>query len=67
MFDNLSNYRDHDFDLPEHGRQSARRKSGKISLPDRPAHGEYGVRQYHRKDESKILAFKHRGLSDIPS
>ena len=63
----LIHFRDHDFDKAENGRATARRKSCKISLPDQPAHGENGVRQYHKKDDSKILAFKRRGLSDIPS
>ena len=42
-----------------------RRKIGLITRPDEPAHGERGVRQYHGRDDSKILAHHRVGLVDL--
>ena len=44
-----------------------RRKKGLITRPDEPAHGERGVRQYHARDDSKILAHHRVGLLDLPN
>ncbi|XP_076078888.1 uncharacterized protein LOC143048909 [Mytilus galloprovincialis] len=52
--------RDHAFDLPARGTKERRIKIGEISGPMAPARGALSVRQYHRKDESKILPTKRQ-------
>ena len=39
-----------------------KRKSAVISKPNEPARGCMPVRQYHRRDESKIVPHVRRGL-----
>ena len=38
------------------------RKSGDVTDPDHPARGCKPVRQFHRRDETKILPHARRGL-----
>ena len=57
--------RDHFFDSTTRKRVKSKRKSGEVSVPDLPARGQRGVRQYHACDESKILAHYRRGLSNL--
>ncbi|VDI64590.1 Hypothetical predicted protein [Mytilus galloprovincialis] len=54
--------RDHAFDLPARGTRKRRIKIGEISGPMAPARGALSVRQYNRKDESKILPTKRYGM-----
>ncbi|KAK7105400.1 hypothetical protein V1264_016787 [Littorina saxatilis] len=59
--------RDHFFDTASRQRLKKRKKkSSTVSSPCQPSRGEMGVRQYHRRDESKILPHVRRGLPDIP-
>lgn len=55
-------YRDHAFDLPARGTRKRKIKIGEISGPMAPARSALSVRQYHRKDESKILPTKRLGM-----
>jgi hypothetical protein len=59
-------FRDHFFDTSVRNSKKHRRKNGRIKLPFESAHGEQGVRQYHARDDSKILAHKRLGLMDLP-
>jgi hypothetical protein len=43
-------------------RRNPKRKSAVFSKPNEPARGCMPVRQYHRRDESKILPHVRRGL-----
>jgi hypothetical protein len=43
------------FDAPIRARRNPKRKSAVVSKPNEPARGCMPVRQYHRRDESKIL------------
>lgn len=54
--------RDHEFDCR---RQPVKRKIkfGNISEPMAPSRGALPVRQWHQKDESKILATKRLGIN----
>ena len=49
------------FDTPT--TRVSKRKSGKISRPDEPARGMLGVRQYHRSDDTHVLAHVRAGMS----
>ena len=51
-------YSDHEFDSEYRKRMKKLLKMGTISLPLAPSRGALPVRQWHRKDESKILAMK---------
>jgi hypothetical protein len=42
-------------DAPIRARRNPKRKSAVVSKPNEPARGCMPVRQYHTKDESKIL------------
>ena len=57
-----SYFRDHEFDAPIRARRNPKRKSTVVSKPNEPARGCMPVRQYHRRDESKILPHVRRGL-----
>ena len=59
-------FRDHAFDSENRGRRTHSRPSGLISEPSVPVHGERGVRQFHRRDHSKILAHRRLGFVDFP-
>ena len=48
------------FDTPTN--RQRKRKSGKISRPEEPAHGMLGVRQYHRSDDTHVLAHIRAGM-----
>ncbi|XP_033725248.1 uncharacterized protein LOC117315212 [Pecten maximus] len=54
--------RDHPFDKPERGRVSRKMRFGTISKPMEPSRGAMPVRQWHKTDESKILATKRLGI-----
>nr|XP_022290428.1 uncharacterized protein LOC111102067 [Crassostrea virginica] len=64
---NLICPRNHQFDYEERGRGMHRRKKGLITRPDEPAQSERGVRQYHARNDSKILAHLRVGLLDLPN
>ena len=55
--------RDHNFDRDERRKVARKIKFGSISNPSEPSRGALPVRQYHRKDESKILPTKRLGIS----
>ncbi|XP_062619861.1 uncharacterized protein LOC134281410 [Saccostrea cucullata] len=55
--------RDHHFDEPERQNVVRKIKFGSISNPSEPSRGALSVRQYHRKDESKILPTKRLRIS----
>ena len=57
--------RDHFFDTEDRKRGKQKRKSGKVSVPDQPAHGQRGVRQYHACDESKVLSHYRKCLPNL--
>ena len=57
-----SYFRDHEFDAHIRARRNPKRKSAVFSKPNEPARGCMPVRQYHRRDESKILPHVRRGL-----
>jgi hypothetical protein len=59
-------FSNHYFDSEERSKGRHRRKKGLVTKPDEPAHGERGVRQYHARDDSKILAHHRLGLLDLP-
>lgn len=42
--------------------ENKKRKSSGVSEPNAPARGCQHVRQFHRRDESKILPHVRRGL-----
>ena len=48
--------RNHWFDLPEKDIKKHKRRMSRLNLPDYPAHGERGVRQFHAMYDSTILA-----------
>jgi len=57
--------RNHFFDQKEGDIMRHRRKKGTITKPDKPAHGERGVRPLHARDDSKILAHRGLGILDM--
>jgi hypothetical protein len=57
-----SYFRDHEFDAHIRVRRNPKRKSMVVSKPNEPARGCMTVRQYHRRDESKIVPHVRRGL-----
>lgn len=56
-------FREHSFDKPAKRKVNRNIKFGSISKPSEPSRGALPVRQYHRKDESKILPSKRLGIS----
>ena len=51
-------FRDHEFDKDRKKKASRRIRFGTVSGPSAPSRGALPVRQFHRKDESKILGTK---------
>lgn len=60
-------FRDHPFDDKLRDQRKHKRPSGQISKPGQAAHGEQGVRQYHRRDDSKVPAHRRLGFLDLPT
>lgn len=54
--------RDHDFDRPERAKTKRKLKFGYVAQPSAPSRGAQSVRQWHKKDESKILATKRLNI-----
>ena len=48
-------FRDHQFDQLTRKRGKQKRKKGDVSKPNEPARGIQPVRQFHERDETKIL------------
>ena len=55
-------FRDHDFDCMERKKVSRKIKFGNIAEPIAPSRGALPMRQFHKKDESKILPMKRLGI-----
>lgn len=55
--------RDHAFDIKKKGKAKRTIKFGSVSGPMAPSRGAMPVRQFHRRDESKILPTKRLGLN----
>lgn len=55
-------YRNHPFDDPNKRKARRKIKFGTVSGPSAPSRGALPVRQFHRKDESKILPSKRLGI-----
>lgn len=54
--------RNHAFDEPERAKARRKIQFGFVSDPSAPSRGALPVRQYHRKDESKIIPTKRLGI-----
>ena len=55
-------FRDHQFDQLTRRRGKQKRKKGDVSKPNEPARGIQPVRQFHKRDETKILPHVRRGI-----
>jgi hypothetical protein len=58
-------FRDHQFDEPRKKKTVRKIKFGSVSGPSEPSRGALPVRQWHRRDESKILPTKRLGMSSM--
>lgn len=55
-------YRDHAFDRLQRRSRKPKRKKAEVSGIDMPAKGTKPIRQYHKRDDSKILPSVKMGI-----